>query len=156
MGLLQDIDYAASPSGGFGTEIQVPNGSVTLHAWGNDSAVSVKKPGWLRFITNRDPSTLASDGWSFSAQGIDDDFYAFFQPLTLTMTPGKNDCSTLGGNPGLTGGSPFRHSPALFRVGGVNFVMGRRIKFQVNFPPGVGANFQLKAIEIGFGALPPS
>lgn len=156
LGILEDIDFGISPNGGFGTEIAIPNGSVTLHAWGNDTAVSIKRPGWFRFLTNRDPSLVVTDGWSFQALGVDDDFYTFPNPLVLTMTPGVNDSSTLGGNPGLLNGSPFRHSPTLFKVGGVNFIMGRRLKFTINFPSATGTAFRLRAIEIGFGALPPS
>jgi hypothetical protein len=151
--LIQDADAI---SGGFGTEIAVPNGTVTLHAWGNDSAFVNKRPGWIRFNTNRDPSMLASDGWSFAVQGIDDDFYTFQNPLTLALIPGVNDSSALGGNPDFFGGLAFRHSPELYKIGGVNFVMGRRLKFTVNFPAGIGVNYQLRGIMIGFSANPPS
>jgi hypothetical protein len=147
--LIQDIDAI---SGGTGTEISVPNGSVTLHAWGNDSAFVIKRPGWIRFNTNRDPSMLATDGWSFAVQGIDDDFYTFFNPLTLPLVPGVNDSSTLGGNPDFLGGLAFRHSPEMYKIGGVNFVMGRRLKFQINFPPGTGVNYQLRSVQLGFDA----
>lgn len=150
--LVQDVDYQ---TGLFGTEIPVAGGSVTTHAWGNDSAFILKRPNWVRFNTNRDPSLLASDGWSFAVNGIDDDFYSFASPLTLNLTPGVNDTSSLSGNPNLSSGAPFRHSPELFRIGGVNFVMGRRLTFTVNFPPGVGVNYALRSIQIGFGASPP-
>lgn len=150
--LIQDVDYRGIA---FGTEIQVPGAGNTLHAWGNDSAFMMKRPSFFRFNTNRDPSLLATDGWTFQAQGIDDDFYTFAQPLALSLIPGVNDCSTLGGNPNLTTGSPFRHSPSLFKVGGVNFVMGRRIRFQVNFPAGTGVDYQFRSVQIGFGPTPP-
>jgi hypothetical protein len=151
--LIQDIDYS---QGGFGTEIQVPNGQLTTHAYGNDSAFVIKRPGWVRFNTNRDPSMLATDGWSFAIEGIDDDFYTFFNPLTLALTPGVNDSSTLGGNPDFAGGLAFRHSPELYKVGGVNFVMGRRLKFQVNFPSGTGTFYQLRSIQVSFNNQPPN
>jgi hypothetical protein len=98
---------------------------------------------------------LSVQGWSFQAQGIDDDFYTFTNPLTLNFSPGINDSSTLSGNPSLAGGEPFRHSPALYRIGGVNFVAGRRIKFQINFPQITGVALQLSSIQLGFGARPP-
>lgn len=151
--LIQDIDYA---QGGFGTEIAVPNGTVTFHPWGNDHPFVIAKPGWIRFNTNRDPSMLASDGWTFQAIGIDDDFYTFADPLTLALTPGVNDSSTLGGNPDRLGGLAFRHSPELFKIGGVNYIAGRRLKFQVNFPSGTGVNYQFKSVQLGFSAQPPS
>lgn len=149
--LIQDIDFST----GFGTEIPVPDANVLLHAWGNDSAPIIKRPSFLRFHTNRDPSVLASDGWSFQVLAVDDDYYTFAFPLTLTLTPGVNDTTTLGGNPNLTFGSPFRTSAELFRVGGVNFVMGRRLQFQINFPSVVGATFQFRQIQIGFAPSPP-
>lgn len=150
--LLQDVDYRGTA---FGTEIQVPGAGNTTHAWGNDSAFMLKRPSFFRFQTNRDPSLLASDGWSFQVQGIDDDFYTFAQPLTLNLLPGVNDSSALGGNPNLTSGSPFRHSPELYKIGGVNFVMGRRLRVQVNFPAGTGLDYQFRSLQIGFGPTPP-
>lgn len=150
--LVQDADYQ---SGLFGTETSVSNGTVVFQPWGNDSAFVIKRPTWLRFTTNQDPSLLAVQGWSFAALGIDDDFYTFASPLTLTLQPGVNDSSTLCGNPNLSSGEAFRHSPEMFRIGGVNFVMGRRIQFVVNFPSGTGVNFALRTIQIGFGASPP-
>lgn len=151
--LIQDIEYS---QGGFGTEIQIPNGTLLTHAWGNDSPFMLKRPGWMRFNTNRDPSMLASDGWTFQVQGIDDDFYTFQSPLSLSLTPGVNDSSSLGGNPDFVGGLAFRHSPELYRIGGVNFVMGRRLKFQVNFPSGTGTAYQFRSVQLGFGVNPPS
>lgn len=151
--LIQDIEYS---QGGFGTEIQVPNGTLLTHAWGNDSPFMLKRPGWIRFNTNRDPSMLASDGWTFQVQGIDDDFYTFQNPLSLSLVPGVNDSSSLGGNPDFVGGLAFRHSPELYRIGGVNFVMGRRLKFQVNFPSGTGTAYQFRSVQLGFGVNPPS
>ena len=148
---VQDADF----TNGFGTEIAVNGASLLLHAWGNDSAAILKRPTFLRFNTNRDPSVLASDGWTFQALGIDDDFYTFAFPLSLTMTPGVNDTTSLSGSPDLQFGSPFRHSPELFRIGGVNFVMGKRIQFQVNFPSAPGTTYQLRQIQVGFGPSPP-
>jgi hypothetical protein len=55
----------------------------------------------------------------------------------------------------LAKGEAFRHSPELYRVGGVNFVMGRRFRFRINFPKGVGVNYQFRSIQIGFGTTPP-
>lgn len=150
--LVQDADYQ---SGLFGTETAVSNAFLNTHPWGNDTAFIIKRPNWLRFTTNQDPSLLALQGWSFAALGIDDDFYTFASPLVLTMTPGVNDTSSLCGNPNLNLGEAFRHSPELFRIGGVNFVMGRRIEFVVNFPSGTGVNYALRTIQIGFGASPP-
>jgi hypothetical protein len=226
--LIQDIDY----NGGTGTEIGVPNGVLALHAYGNDSATSLKRPTWIRFNTNRDPSVLSSEvmipitaisrtnglvtvttatqhnlsstgfvdnvfiedvtdttynglypiystpsnttftyiqagantsssgglvsaGWNFEIQGIDDDYYTFQGPLQLYLIPGYNDSSALCGNPDLLGGEAFRHSPELFRIGGVNFCMGRRLKFLVNFPTGTGQLYQLRAVQLGFGVNPP-
>lgn len=149
--LVQDIDFQQ----GFGTEIQIPNGTMTTHAWGNDSAPVLKHPTWIRFNTNRDPAVIADDGWSFLVHGIDDDFYTFESPLSLTLTPGVNDSSTLGGNPNLLSGLAFRHSPEMFRIGGVNFVAGRRMRFQVNFPSGTGTNYRFRAVQLGFGPSPP-
>jgi hypothetical protein len=148
---VADADY----SQGFGTEIAVSNPYVLTHPWGNDSAPMIKRPSFLRFNTNRDPTVLAIDGWSFEALGIDDDYYTLGFPLTLTMTPGVNDTTTLCGNPLTPLGSPFRHSPELFRIGSVNFVMGRRIQFQVNFPTGPGVTYQFRQIQIGFAPSPP-
>jgi hypothetical protein len=150
--LIQDADFRG---GLFGTEIKVPGAGVIFHPYGNETAHTIKRPAFVRFTTNQPPSTLAADGWSFAAQGIDDDFYTFGAPLTLALTPGVNDTSSLGGNPNLSGGSPFRHSPELYRIGGVNFVAGRRLKFQVNFPSLTGQNYQLASIQLGFGARPP-
>lgn len=149
--LIQDIDFR----GGFGAEQPVSNGTVTLHAWGNDSAYLNKKPGFIRFNTNQAPSLLQSQGWSFQVQGADDDFYTLQSPLRLNLTPGVNDTATLGGNPNRLGGSPFRTSPELFKIGGVNFVKGRRIRFQVNFPSGTGTDYQLRSIQIQVGAETP-
>jgi len=118
--LIQDADYQ---TGLFGTETAVTGAGFTTQAWGNDSAFMIKRPTWLRFTTNQDPSLLALQGWSFGALGVDDDFYTFNSPLSLTLTPGVNDSSTLCGNPNLSGGEAFRHSPEMFRIGGVNFVI---------------------------------
>jgi hypothetical protein len=150
--LIQDVDYQSFL---FGAEIQVPSANVGLHAWGNDSAFDIKRPGFFRFNTNQDPATLGPDGWTFQVQGIDDDFYTFQSPLLLNLVPGINDVATLCGNPSLTAGQSFRYSPALFKVGAVNFVMGRRLRFVVNFPPLIGNNYALSNIQIGFGASPP-
>jgi hypothetical protein len=151
--LLQDVDY----QGGSGTETQVPGATVTTHAYGNDNAFALKQPGWFRFTTNRDPAMLGTDGWSFQVQGIDDDVYSFFTPLVVNLTPGVNDSSALCGNPDFFQlGLAFRHSPELFMIGSVNFVMGRRLKMQVNFPSGTGVNYQLRSIQIGFGVAAPS
>lgn len=149
--VVQDADYST----GFGTEVSVPNANLLTHAWGNDSAPMIKRPTFFRFHTNRDPSQLASDGWSFKVLGIDDDFYTFAFPLSVTFTPGLNDTTTLSGSPLLTLGSPFRHSPELFRVGAVNFVMGRRLQFQVNFPSAPGVTYQFRQVQIGFAPSPP-
>jgi hypothetical protein len=149
---IQDVDYR---TGLFGTELEVPDAGFTTHAWGNDSAFMLKRPSWFRFQTNREPQLLALDGWSFQTQGIDDDVYTFDFPLKLNHTPGVNDASTLGGNPNLYKGEAFRHSPELYRVGGVNFVMGRRFRFVINFPRIVGVNFRFRSIQIGFGVTPP-
>lgn len=225
-GLLQDIDYQS----GQGTELAIPNGSVTLHAWGNDSPFVIKRPSWIRFNTNRDPSILSNEtsvgissisrsggvvtvttssahglgtqavvfivgvtnstyngsfqvvsvpsnttltynqigpnssssgglvqsGWNFQVLGIEDDFFTFTSPLALQLIPGDNDSSTLCGNPDFVGGLAFRHSPELYRIGGVNFVAGRRLQFQVNFPAGIGTNYQLRQIQLGFGVEPPN
>jgi hypothetical protein len=225
--LIQDADYQ---TGLFGTETIVAGAGFTLQPWGNDSAFMIKRPTWLRFTTNQDPSTLANStavaiatiarvtntvtvttatphglspnntafvsgvaglnfpagaftvqatptpttftyiqvganasstggtvasGWSFGALGIDDDFYTFASPLSLSLIPGVNDSSSLCGNPNLSSGAPFRHSPELFKIGGVNFVMGRRIQFVVNFPSGTGVNYALRSIQLGFGPSPP-
>lgn len=149
--LIQDPDYTE----GFGTEISVFNPFLLTHPWGNDSAPMIKRPSFLRFNTNRDPTVLAIDGWSFEALGIDDDFYTIAFPLTMLMVPGVNDTTALCGNPLTPNGSPFRHSPELFRVGAVNFVMGRRIQFQINFPTRPGVTFQFRQIQIGFAPSPP-
>jgi hypothetical protein len=149
---INDADY----HGGFGTEIAVIGATVELHAFGNDSAFTIKRPAWLRFNTNRDPSLLAAEGWSFEAVGIDDDFYTFFDPLRLPLVPSVNDTSTLGGNPDLLGGSPYRHSPELYRIGGINFMAGRRLKFRITFPTAAGAAYRLRQVQIGFSAEPPS
>jgi hypothetical protein len=228
--LIQDVDYTS----GAGTEIGIPNALLNLHAFGNDSAIAIKRPTWIRFNTNRDPSQLSEEsafaiasitraagvvtvttatvhnliattfpdvvfiqnvldasyngvfvltgtpsnttftynqmgansastggvaisGWAFQVQAIDDDFYTFPNPLQLFLTPGVNDSSALGGNPDFAqSGLAFRHSPELFRVGAVNFVMGRRLKFIVNFPSGTGVNYQFRAVQLGFGVNPPS
>jgi len=149
--LIQDADFNT----GFGTEIAVPGANFLTHPWGNDSAPMIKRPTFLRFHTNRDPSVLQSDGWSFQALGIDDDFYTIPFPLSLTMTPGVNDTTSLSGSPNLPIGSPFRHSPELFRIGAVNFVMGRRIQFQINFPSAPGSVFQFRQVQVGFSPSPP-
>lgn len=149
---VQDVDYF---TGNTGTEVAVTGATFTTHAWGNDSAPIIKRPSFLRFQTNRDPSLLASDGWSFGVDGIDDDFYTFAAPLSLALTPGVNDSSTLGGNPLLSSGSPFRHSPEIYKIGGVNFVMGRRLRFTVNFPSGTGVNYQFRSVQLAFGPTPP-
>ena len=151
--LIEDVDYQ---TGFFGTEVSVSGGSITTHAWGNDSAQMIKRPTWVRFTTNRDPSLLESDGWSFGINGIDDDYYTFNAPLTLSLTPGVNDTLTLGGNPNAAPfGTPFRTSQELFRIGGVNFIAGRRMQFTVNFPTGTGVNYALRSIQLGFGPSPP-
>lgn len=150
--LLQDIDFRGLS---FGNESQVPGATVTLHAWGNDSATVIKRPSFMRFNTNQDPSTLGPDGWTFATNGIDDDFYTFGSPLTLQHLPGVNDVATLCGNPSLFSGEAFRFSPSLFKVGGVNFVMGRRLQFQVNFPKITGRDYQFRSVQLGFGPVPP-
>lgn len=99
---------------------------------------------------------IVNTAWSFKVFGIDDDFYTFASPLSLTLTPGVNDSVTLGGNPNLAPfGSPFRTSQEMYRIGGVNFVMGRRIQFQINFPSAPGVNYVFRSIQIGFGPSPP-
>lgn len=150
--LIQDMDYNGFA---FGSEIPVPGGTVTFHAWGNDSAQMIKRPSFVRFLTNRDPATLGPDGWSFATQGIDDDFYTFASPLALAHTPGVNDTAALCGNPNLFNGESFRFSPSLFKIGGVNFVAGRRLKFTVNFPSLVGNTYQFRSVQLGFGPSPP-
>jgi hypothetical protein len=149
---VQDLDYF---TGLFGTELEVPNAGFTTHAWGNDSAPILKRPTWLRFMTNQEPQQLLFYNWSFATAAIDDDVYTFLMPLVLDHQPGVNDASTLSGNPNLYKGEPFRHSPELYRIGGVNFIMGRRLKFTVNFPKDTGINFQFRSVQIGFGTTPP-
>ena len=149
--LIQDADFST----GFGTEIAVPGANLLTHPWGNDSAAMIKRPTFLRFHTNRDPSVLQSDGWSFNVLGIDDDFYTIPFPLNLTLTPGVNDTTSLSGSPNLPIGSPFRHSPELFRIGAVNFIMGRRLQFQINFPSAPGAVYQFRQVQLGFSPSPP-
>jgi hypothetical protein len=150
--LIQDIDYNGTNSG---SETSV-SAFVTLHAWGNDSAPVLKRPTWFRFVTNQPPSFLASQGWSFTVNGIDDDFYTFSSPLSLVLTPGVNDCATLCGNPTLAStGESFRFSAELFKIGAVNFVMGRRFQFQINFPATAGGTYQFQQIQFGFGPSPP-
>lgn len=149
--LIQDADFST----GFGTEIAVPGANFLTHPWGNDSAPMIKRPTFLRFHTNRDPSVLQSDGWTFNVLGIDDDFYTIEFPLSLTLTPGINDTTSLSGSPNLPIGSPFRHSPELFRIGSVNFIMGRRLQFRVNFPSTPGTIFQFRQIQLGFAPSPP-
>jgi hypothetical protein len=148
---LNDIDYQGT---GFGSEFAVA-GSVTLHAWGNDSAYQIKRPGFFRFSTNRAPQDFLTDGWQFQAQGIDGGYYSFEEPLRMNMVPGQNDQSTLSFSRLITG-TPFTHAPETFKVGSVNFVAGRRIRFQIVFPPTIGINFQLRSIQIGSSASPPS
>lgn len=150
--LIQDLDFQ---TGLFGTEQTVPGAGFTTHAWGNETAPMIKRPGFMRFTTNRNPAGLAADGWSFACNGIDDDKYTFDSPLTLPLVPGTNDMSSLCGNPNLAGGEAFRHSPEVFRIGGVNFVMGRRLQFTVNFPSAAGAAYQFRSIQLGFGPTPP-
>lgn len=228
--LIQDADYQA----GAGTEISVPVAQLALHAYGNESAMAIKRPTWVRFNTNRDPAVLSEEvayaitsivrnaglvtvtvnaphglqaapfpdtvfitgttdpsfvgayflnsvpsnttftflqlgpnstsaggaavsGWSFRVDAIDDDFYTFNQPQQLYLRPGVNDSAALSGNPDFAQtGLPFRFSPELFRIGAVNFVMGRRLKFVVNFPPAPGVNYQFRAVQLGFGVNPPS
>lgn len=148
---ITDVDYQQ----GFGTEQSVV-GTITTHPWGNDSAQFIKRPSWFRFTTNRDPSYLASDGWSFAVLGADDDYYTIAIPLTLNLTPGVNDALTLGGfPPSEPYGTPFKGiSQGVFRVGGVNFVMGRRLQFTVNFPEAPGV-FELRQIQIEYAPSPP-
>lgn len=150
--LIQDIDFRGNA---FGNEIQVPGAMVKLHAWGNDSATVIKRPSFMRFNTNQDPGTLGPDGWTFSTSGIDDDFYTFGSPLVLNHLPGVNDVAALCGNPALFSGEAFRFSPSLFKVGGVNFVMGRRLQFQANFPKITGRDYQFRSVQLGFGPVPP-
>lgn len=150
--LVEDVDY----QGGFGTEVTV-TGSVTLHPWGNDHPFVISRPSFARFITNRDTAQLASDGWVFQIQGIEDDVYQFANPITLTLTPGVNDSAALCGNPNLTQlGEAYRFSPALFRFGGVNFMAGRRLIFSIIFPSAAGADYRFREIQLGFGPEPPS
>lgn len=149
---IADVDYQ---SGGFGTEIPVV-GSVTLHAWGNDHPFTIVRPSFARFNTNRDTSLLPTDGWVFEALGIDDDFYTFELPLVQTCTPGLNDTSILCGNPDLFLGEAFRHSPSLFRFGGVNFIAGRRLRFSCSFPTGTGQEYRWRGVQFSFGPAPPS
>ena len=129
--------------------------NVKTHAYGNDSPFILKRPQWIRFNTNQAPALLQSQSWAFSVDGIDDDFYDFTSPLTLVLTPGVNDTATLGGNPNLTSGSPFRTSPELYKIGGVNFVMGKRLRFGVQFPTGPGVNYAFRSVQVGYGAAPP-
>ena len=150
--IVQDLDYM---TGLFGTELPVTGAGFTTHAWGNDSAPVLKRPTWLRFQTNQEPQQLLFYDWSFATLGIDDDVYTFPFPLILKHLPGVNDAATLSGNPLLFKGEAFRFSPEMYRIGGVNFVMGRRLRFQVNFPPDVGINFQFRAVQLGFGPTPP-
>lgn len=160
--LIEDIDYTGL---GFGIEVPVSN-SLISHPWGNNSAFSIKRPTFVRFSTNQDSSQIGPQGWTFQVQGIDDDFYSIQQPLQLNLYPGPinpslpagvnpNDVSFLSGNPDLITGESFRHSPELFRIGGVNFVAGRRLKFQVNFPTGTGVNYQFRSVQLGFDPTPP-
>lgn len=148
---ITDVDYQQ----GFGTEQNVV-GTITTHPWGNDSAQFIKRPSWFRFTTNRDPSYLANDGWSFAVLGADDDYYTIAIPLALNLTPGVNDALTLGGfPPSEPYGTPFKGiSQGVFRVGGVNFVMGRRLQFTVNFPEAPGV-FELRQIQIEYAPSPP-
>lgn len=148
---ITDADFQQ----GFGTEQSVV-GTITTHPWGNDSAQFIKRPSWFRFTTNRDPSLLANDGWSFAVLGADDDYWTIALPLTLALTPGVNDALTLGGFPPAEPyGTPFKGiSQGVFRVGGVNFVMGRRLQFVINFPSAPGT-FELRQIQIEYAPSPP-
>ena len=149
---IVDMDYV---TGLFGTEFSIPGANLVTHAWGNDSPFIIKRPSFLRFNTNRDPALLAADGWSFGVLGIDDDFYNFDDPLALTLQPGVNDSATFNGSPIHPFGRPFRDSAEMYRIGGVNFVMGRRLQFIVNFPSGTGTAYQFRGVQLGFGPSPP-
>lgn len=160
---ITDVDFQGV---GVGSEISV-SATLITHPWGNDSAQMIKRPTFTRFRTNFDSNQIGPQGWTFQVWGIDDDFYDLDSPLILNLYPGPvnpnlpanatlNDTSSLGGNPDLNSGAPFRHSPELFRIGGVNFVAGRRLKFVINYPTTTGQNFQFRQIQLGYGANPPN
>jgi hypothetical protein len=128
----------------------------------NGPAIVATVPDTTHFTFLQAGATSSSSGgsvfsgWYFQCLGIDDDFYTFQSPLSLLLAPGLNDVATLCGNPNLASGQPFRYSPELFRIGGVNFVAGRRLRWTINFPSNPGVVYQFRSIQFAFGPNPPS
>lgn len=131
-----------------GAELSV-TANVTLHAWGNKNPESIKRMKWCRFTTNRTPSQMVTDGWSFQLQGIDDDVYTFGSPLTLGLVPGVNSVQKTG-EPARA----FEYSTSLFRFDSVNFMQGRRIRVNVTFPTGADA-FAFRSVQLAARAFKP-
>ncbi len=117
-------------------------GFVELHAFGNDSPESIKRLKWVRLVTNQAPTT---SGWAITVKAIDDDVFTFDSPQTTTLTPGTDSPSV---------GRAFIESPFLFRLGGVKFVQGRRLRFRVDFPSDFG-DLELHELQLGLRILRP-
>ncbi len=158
VGSTNNITNADFQGIGGGTEYESVTGYVKLHAFGNDTPFVFKRPQFFRFLTNQRPSSYQAQGWSFSVDAFDDDKYTFGYPLTLALTPGVNDTATLSGHTKsdpLSLAESFRYSQARFRIGAVNFIMGRRFQFQCNFPTMAGTDFQWYGLEMGYAISPP-
>ncbi len=151
---ITDVDYLS----GFGTEYPSVSGYVTLHAFGNQTAFAIMRPSFFRFLTNQMPISYSAQGWSFYVNAMDDDAYTFANPLVLNFIPGTNDVATLSGflqGDPLSLAEPFRWSQALFRIGGIYFIAGRRLQIGVNFPTTPGVLWQYYGCEMGFAFTPP-
>lgn len=157
-GSTDDITNLDFQGIGGGTEYDSVTGYVKLHAFGNDTPFVFKRPQFFRFLTNMRPSSFSAQGWKFSVDAFDDDKYTFGYPLTLALTPGVNDTATLSGHTKadpLSLAESFRYSQARFRIGAINFIMGRRFQFQCTFPTQAGSNFQWYGLEMGYAISPP-
>lgn len=135
------------------------NAYITLHALGNDTADTIKKMNWIRFITNRSADQLESDQWAFSVGAIDDDVYTFADPYTLMLYPGVNSPLQGAGAaqpvgitnfdqwPGSIDRKKLEFGPGVFRTKGIKALIGRRFLITVQFPAQAGADYALLNIQ---------
>jgi hypothetical protein len=120
----------------------IPNG-VTLHALGNENPSIVKSMDWMRANTNQIPKNLASQGWQFKVLTYDDDTTVLGAANTgnvVTLIPGVNSQ-----NPAIA----LENSAAVFRLGAVQSVKGRRFQIGATLPtiPGL---WELRGFQIRY------
>lgn len=124
-----------------GVEQPILNGSMTLHALGNEAPQMIKTMEWIRCNTNQLPQNINSPAqrWKWNILAYDDDKYVLgINPQTISLTPGTDSQSNV---------AALEYSPAKFVLGSTRSVKGRRFQVQTVFPTQPGF-WELRSFQI--------